>query len=197
MTEQYHVKIEKERLVFCAGHFITYDHDVCEPLHGHNYHVAVEVRGPLDENQYVIDFIALRDALQEIVDLLDHRMLLPTEHPTIVVESRDAEVEVKHGGPTMGFSCSRLRAATSGQHHGRIAGPSHWPPTARFPRKAAWQPADRRADRGRRMRRAMGRLPSGRRVTFLYSLRRTIGTTPTQSPTGSASVDARFDVRVS
>ncbi len=97
MTEQYHVKIEKERLVFCAGHFITYDHDVCEPLHGHNYHVAVEVRGPLDENQYVIDFIALRDALQEIVDLLDHRMLLPTEHPTIVVESRDAEVEVKHG----------------------------------------------------------------------------------------------------
>ncbi len=93
----YHVKIEKERLVFSAAHFITYDGDTCEPLHGHNYHVAAEVRGPLDENHYVIDFIALRDALQEIVDALDHRMLLPTEHPTIAVQSDDQEIEVTHG----------------------------------------------------------------------------------------------------
>ncbi|MGI9427999.1 MAG: 6-pyruvoyl trahydropterin synthase family protein [Bythopirellula sp.] len=97
MNEHYHVKIEKERLVFSAAHFITYDGDTCEPLHGHNYHVAAEVRGPLDENQYVIDFIALRDALQAIVDGLDHRMLLPTEHPTIAVAERDHEIEVTHG----------------------------------------------------------------------------------------------------
>ncbi len=97
MSEQYHVKIEKERLVFSAAHFITYDGDTCEPLHGHNYHVAAEVRGPLDENQYVIDFIALRDTLQAIVDGLDHRMLLPTEHPTIAVASSGNEIEVTHG----------------------------------------------------------------------------------------------------
>jgi len=97
VSEQYYVKIEKERLVFSAAHFITYDGNICEPLHGHNYHVAAEVRGPLDENHYVIDFITLRDALQEIVDRLDHRMLLPTEHPTIAVESRGQEVEVTHG----------------------------------------------------------------------------------------------------
>jgi len=93
----YHVKIEKERLVFSAAHFITYDGDTCEPLHGHNYHVAAEVRGPLDKNHYVIDFIALRDALQTIVDRLDHRMLLPTEHATMAVQSRGREVEVRHG----------------------------------------------------------------------------------------------------
>ena len=97
MSEQYHVRIEKERLVFCAAHFITYDRDVCEPLHGHNYHVAAEVEGPLEENHYVVDFIALRDALQTIVDELDHRMLLPTEHLTISVEERDKEVTVRHG----------------------------------------------------------------------------------------------------
>ena len=106
MTEQYHVKIEKERLVFSAAHFITYDGDTCEPLHGHNYHVAAEVRGPLDENQYVIDFIALRDALQTIVDELDHRMLLPTEHPTIAVASSSTEVEVKHGDRRWVFPAS-------------------------------------------------------------------------------------------
>ena len=97
MSEQYRVKIEKERLVFSAAHFITYDGDTCEPLHGHNYHVAAEVRGALDENHYVLDFIALRDALQKIVDGLDHRMLLPTDHPTIAVSSHDAEIEVTHG----------------------------------------------------------------------------------------------------
>ena len=97
MNEQYHVRIEKERLVFSAAHFITYDGDVCEPLHGHNYHVAAEVQGPLDENHYVVDFIALRDALQELVDRLDHCMLLPTEHATIRVIEEGAEVTVTHG----------------------------------------------------------------------------------------------------
>ena len=57
MAESYHVRIEKERLVFSAAHFITYDGDVCEPIHGHNFRVYAEVHGPLDENQYVVDFI--------------------------------------------------------------------------------------------------------------------------------------------
>lgn len=97
MCESYRVKIEKERLVFSAAHFITYNGDVCEPLHGHNYHVRAEVAGPLDENHYVIDFIALRDSLQEIVGGLDHRMLLPTEHQTISVTNENNEVTVRHG----------------------------------------------------------------------------------------------------
>jgi 6-pyruvoyltetrahydropterin/6-carboxytetrahydropterin synthase len=101
MTETYRVRIEKERLVFSAAHFITYAGDTCEPLHGHNYRIYAEVCGPLDENQYVIDFIALRDALQTIVNSLDHRMLLPTEHPTIDVSEVAGEgideVEVRHG----------------------------------------------------------------------------------------------------
>ena len=58
--EHYHVRIAKDYLVFSAAHFITYDGDVCERLHGHNYRVAAEVAGPLDENHYVVDFIALR-----------------------------------------------------------------------------------------------------------------------------------------
>ncbi|MAT68369.1 MAG: 6-pyruvoyl tetrahydrobiopterin synthase [Planctomycetaceae bacterium] len=97
MPETYRVRIEKERLVFSAAHFITYDGDTCEPLHGHNYHVAAEVSGPLDENCYVVDFIALRDELQAIVDALDHRMLLPTEHRTIRVAAGEREIEVTHG----------------------------------------------------------------------------------------------------
>ena len=94
MNEKYHVRIDKEYLVFSAGHFITYDGDVCERLHGHNYRVCAEVHGPLDENHYVVDFIALRDTLKEIVDQLDHHMLLPTGHPLIGVEADETSVEV-------------------------------------------------------------------------------------------------------
>jgi 6-pyruvoyltetrahydropterin/6-carboxytetrahydropterin synthase len=101
MADSYHVRIHKERLVFSAAHFITYAGDVCEPLHGHNYHVYAEVHGPLDENEYVIDFITLRDALQRIVDSLDHRVLLPTEHSTIHVAEQvsdsSSEVVAQHG----------------------------------------------------------------------------------------------------
>ena len=79
---------------FYAGHFITFAGDVCERLHGHNYRVTAEAEGPLDENHYVIDFIAFRDALRVIVDELDHHMLLPTQHPKIHVLAGDREVEV-------------------------------------------------------------------------------------------------------
>jgi len=90
----YSVRLDKEHHVFSAAHFITFNGDVCERLHGHNYRVAVEVAGPLDENQYVIDFIALRDELKAITDELDHRMLLPTGHPLIHVTTGEKEVEV-------------------------------------------------------------------------------------------------------
>jgi 6-pyruvoyltetrahydropterin/6-carboxytetrahydropterin synthase len=93
VPDRFHVRISKDYLVFSAGHFITYDGDECERLHGHNYRVTAEVGGPLDENHYVVDFIALRDTLKAIVDELDHHMLLPTQHPLIRVVAGEREVE--------------------------------------------------------------------------------------------------------
>lgn len=91
------VLLQKEQLVFSAAHFITFAGDICECLHGHNYGVRAEVVGPLDENRYVIDFIAFRDRLTEIVKRLDHHMLLPTTHPLIRVVADDREVTVTFG----------------------------------------------------------------------------------------------------
>jgi 6-pyruvoyltetrahydropterin/6-carboxytetrahydropterin synthase len=96
-AERYTVRVSKDYLVFCAGHFITYDGDQCERLHGHNYRVAVEVDGDLDANQYVFDFIALKQHTKAITDTLDHRMLLPTESDLIRVEEREGSVHVRYG----------------------------------------------------------------------------------------------------
>lgn len=81
----YTVRVTKDDLVFSAGHFITFNGDVCERIHGHNWRVAVEVDGPLDDNHYVFDFIALRDLTKALVLELDHRMLLPDRSPFITV----------------------------------------------------------------------------------------------------------------
>jgi 6-pyruvoyltetrahydropterin/6-carboxytetrahydropterin synthase len=94
MPEEYRVRVTKDYLVFSAAHFITFAGNICERLHGHNYRVAAEVFGPLDENHYVVDFIALRDALRTITGELDHHMLLPTKHPQIRVAAGDESVEV-------------------------------------------------------------------------------------------------------
>jgi 6-pyruvoyltetrahydropterin/6-carboxytetrahydropterin synthase len=94
-NSQFRVLLQKEQLVFSAAHFITFAGDICECLHGHNYGVRAEVAGPVDENQYVIDFIAFRDTLAAIVKQLDHHMLLPTLHPLIQVHEEGDEVATR------------------------------------------------------------------------------------------------------
>lgn len=91
MSTTFHIRLEKESHVFSAAHFITFAGNICERLHGHNYGVAVEIFGPLDENQYVVDFIAVRDELKKLTDELDHRVLLPDRHPLIRVTADESE----------------------------------------------------------------------------------------------------------
>ncbi len=91
-AKQFEVSLEKESLVFSSAHFITFNGNVCESLHGHNYRCKCRVRGELDENSYVVDFIALRDALQAIVNELDHHVILPTGHPAISVVEEGNEI---------------------------------------------------------------------------------------------------------
>ncbi len=90
------MRVTKDHLVFCSGHFISYEGDKCERLHGHNYRTTVEIEGPLDANHYVFDFIALKRHTRAITDELDHRMLLATRNPLIVVEERAPAVHVRY-----------------------------------------------------------------------------------------------------
>jgi 6-pyruvoyltetrahydropterin/6-carboxytetrahydropterin synthase len=94
--ERYQVRVTKDYLVFCSGHFISYQGDKCERLHGHNYRAAVEIEGILDENHYVFDFIALKNLVKQITDELDHRMMLPTRNSHIRVEAGPNEVQVRY-----------------------------------------------------------------------------------------------------
>src|SRR5437773_8641521 len=96
MAERYKVRVTKDHLVFSSGHFISYEGDKCERLHGHNYRTAVEVEGALDENFYVFDFIALKQRTKAITDELDHRMMLPTKNRVILLEESAMSVRVRY-----------------------------------------------------------------------------------------------------
>ncbi len=83
----YRVDVSKEQFVFSAAHFITFAGDICERIHGHNYGVRASVEGPLDQNRYVVDFIALRDAVLKQTQALDHHVILPSNHAEIKITS--------------------------------------------------------------------------------------------------------------
>ena len=59
------VLIEHGNLGFSAAHFVTFE-QTAETLHGHNYGVRVEVVGELNEESYVLDFVALNNITREI-----------------------------------------------------------------------------------------------------------------------------------
>jgi len=102
-AERFSIRVSKDYFLFCCAHFITYEGDDCERLHGHNYRVAVEVEGPLDGNGYVFDFIALKRRTQSIVDELDHHMLVATRNPLLPATENGSNIVVRFGEKMWSF----------------------------------------------------------------------------------------------
>jgi 6-pyruvoyltetrahydropterin/6-carboxytetrahydropterin synthase len=101
------VRVEGSDLRFSAAHFTTFEGQ-CEPLHGHNYAVTVEVEGELTGDSWVVDFARLRKMARRICDELDHRFLLQRDSAVLEIEE-----EVSHWG---------VRFHPSGRPSGRERG---------------------------------------------------------------------------
>lgn len=93
---KFKVRVSKDYTVFCSGHFITYEGDQCEAVHGHNYRAAAAVEGELGEDAYVFDFVTLKRLLRAICDRLDHRMLLPLHNAHLRLSEADGEITVHY-----------------------------------------------------------------------------------------------------
>lgn len=92
----FQVSVSKDYTVFCAGHFVTYEGDRCELLHGHNYRAAARLTGTLNDDQMVFDFVTLKRRLRAICDQLDHRMLLPQDNPLLQLTVDSTSVTVRY-----------------------------------------------------------------------------------------------------
>jgi 6-pyruvoyltetrahydropterin/6-carboxytetrahydropterin synthase len=92
------VLIERGNLGFSAAHFITFEGQ-CEPLHGHNYGVRVEVEGALTPDSYVLDFVVLKNIVRALCKEWDHRFLLPLNNPHLSLTEHENAWEVVYDGP--------------------------------------------------------------------------------------------------
>jgi 6-pyruvoyltetrahydropterin/6-carboxytetrahydropterin synthase len=90
------VRVERNRLRFAAAHMATFAGD-CEPLHGHNYDVMVEVEGDLTDESWVIDFGLLKQITREVCDRLDHHFLLQRESQLLDAQLHDGIWLVRFG----------------------------------------------------------------------------------------------------
>lgn len=85
----YGVQVARNRLRFMSAHMATWSGG-CEPLHGHNYQVTAEVEGGLTADSWVIDFSALKLAVRELCEAIDHKFLLQRLSPVLrIVEQAD------------------------------------------------------------------------------------------------------------
>lgn len=94
--EHYSVEVGGDHLIFASGHFISFAGHQCERLHGHNYRASIRIYGSLNEDCYVVDFIALLRLAKVITDRLDHHMLLPATNPVIRVIEHDSSYRVQY-----------------------------------------------------------------------------------------------------
>ena len=94
--ETYTVEVAGDHLIFASGHFISYAGHQCERLHGHNYRAGVRIEGPLNEDWYVVDFVALLQAAHTITNRLDHHMLLAANNPVILLEHELSSIRVRY-----------------------------------------------------------------------------------------------------
>lgn len=108
MDHRFKVSVAKEYLSFSSAHFITLAGHQCESLHGHNYRVGVTVEGGVDpECAFVVDFAVLKRILRPHVQAVDHKVLLPTRNPKLVLQEEGDRMLVEYlGKPRFAFPLS-------------------------------------------------------------------------------------------
>ncbi|MCS7303490.1 MAG: 6-carboxytetrahydropterin synthase [Thermoguttaceae bacterium] len=94
MSEQFSIRVGKEELCFSACHFLVFSQESVEPLHGHTYRVAVELAGPLNPDGMVADFTWVRASLRNLLQELDHRILLAGQDARLQIMQTAEEIEL-------------------------------------------------------------------------------------------------------
>ena len=106
---EYRVRVERNRLKFAAAHMATYGGEL-EPLHGHNYAVAIDVAGRLTDDAWVVDFSTLKRLGREVCDELDHKFLLQRESRLLEIDEGMSNWKIRFGERGFVFAKSDVLA---------------------------------------------------------------------------------------
>ena len=83
----------KSNIRFSSAHIIP-EYEKCGCLHGHTYAICAKIGGKLDKNGIIMDFSLLKDALSQIADELDHKILIPEKNKSVKIEKNNKSVKM-------------------------------------------------------------------------------------------------------
>jgi 6-pyruvoyltetrahydropterin/6-carboxytetrahydropterin synthase len=92
----YGVRVDRNRLRFMSAHMATFGGD-CEPLHGHNYQLTVEVEGDVTHDSWVIDFSQIKRLARELCESIDHKFLLQRDSRLLLIDEHADSWEIRFG----------------------------------------------------------------------------------------------------
>ena len=78
---------------FSSAHIIP-EYEKCGRLHGHSYAVHLKIAGTLDEKGIIMDFSLLKEGLRQIVNELDHRIIIPEKSKILKIEREKDNVKI-------------------------------------------------------------------------------------------------------
>ena len=70
----------------------------CSRLHGHSYIVRLRLEGEIGENGMIMDFVVLKKKLKEMIDEMDHAVLLPARSEIVKITAEEDSVLVDNCG---------------------------------------------------------------------------------------------------
>lgn len=93
------LNLHKQNFKFSAAHFLIFDKQSAERLHGHNYQVKVNITVPQDQSLskegYFVDFNVFKKAIKAKLDEWDEMVLLPGKHEDMKFAESGPSLEVR------------------------------------------------------------------------------------------------------
>jgi 6-pyruvoyltetrahydropterin/6-carboxytetrahydropterin synthase len=95
----------RSNIRFSSAHII-HEYEKCGRLHGHTYAVHVKIFGKPDSKGIIIDFSLLKNVLRDIVNELDHKVLIPEKSLKAKIEKKKDSVKINAMGKIFVFPTS-------------------------------------------------------------------------------------------
>jgi len=92
----------RSNIRFSSAHII-HEYEKCGRLHGHTYAVHAKIYGKPDSKGIILDFSILKEKLREIVDELDHKLLIPEKSTVAEIKKQDETVTIDALGKKFSF----------------------------------------------------------------------------------------------
>jgi len=100
MAQLASIEIEKSYLHFSAAHFTIFSATNRERLHGHNWRVAAQITGEIDDNGLLFDYAIYKKILKDLCHQYDEYTLIAEQSPYLTIETDEQFHNITHNGIT-------------------------------------------------------------------------------------------------